>query len=211
MSDIEIWESELRTTGQVRLSTSRRHNVLALLGCLAFTAVGVALARESLFVAVLAVGFFGVIGIPVMIVQLVKPRDVVVTATEVRFTSGLAVPWQQVAAVEIGALQRQTMILLRMTPDGAPQVKAQYGAVQRALAPANDGITGGPTVTLPVQLRADKAHLGAWLTGVHYRAVMNEPDAEIVLSDGDDDTDDDPTSPGDDTRFMPPEMRPPRP
>ena len=210
MSDIEIWESELRSAGQVRLRTSARHNILVLLGCLAFTAVGTAMFRESPLVGVLAVSFFGVLGIPVVVMQLVRPRDVVVTPTEVRLSAGPTVPWHQVASVELGTLQRQTMILLRLTPDGAPHVKAQQGAVHRALAPANDAITGGPTVTLPVQLRADKVNLGAWLTGVHYRVVMDEPDAEIVLSDGTDDTDEAAAAPvpDDGTRLMPPETRP---
>ncbi|MPV37258.1 STM3941 family protein [Georgenia subflava] len=175
MSDTELWESELAGTGQVRLRTNHGKNVLALLGCLAFAVVGLALigADSSVvrtIVGYAAVVFFGVIGIPALVVQLFRPRDVVVTPTEVRLRNA-TVPWNQVLRVEYGAISGQTFAVLRLTDEGAVAVQQQYGPLTRLLDRANSRLTQGPSVALPAQLKADRRELTVWLVSVHQRAL----------------------------------------
>jgi len=86
---------QLRSTGRVEIPESLRHQALVLLGCLAFTAIGVAgliarwsdlgsvgrmLTDAAVWMSLLAVGFFGVVGIPALLVQM-------------RLRSSLVLPW----------------------------------------------------------------------------------------------------------------------
>jgi hypothetical protein len=213
MSDFERWEDELLATGAVRLRTQQSKNVWAIVGCLGFVAAGIFLAMEGRWlVAALAVGFFGVIGLPALAYQLVRPRDVHVTPIQVD-VAGTVLPWAQVRGVELGEIVAQRMVVLRLTDDGGAAADVQLGAWARRFQSANRKILGGHALALPTQLRADHQELAAWLALVHHRRVTpSEPVQDTAGWDPDApaQTHQPPRpapAPDDHTRFMPPSVR----
>lgn len=215
MSDFERWDRELLTSGQVRLRTNQSKVLWVLLGCLAFTAVGVWAALDGAWlVAVLAIGFFGVLGIPAVAYLLVRPRDVHVTPADVR-VDRVVLPWWQVIAVQVVTIMNQQTVVLRLTEEGARTVNGGLLPWVRRFQGANAKLLGGPVLALPNQLAGDKQQMAAWLALVHGRSLApQEPGDRLAgdiieprrsehgVSPG--------TAPDDHTRFMPPGMRPPR-
>jgi hypothetical protein len=215
MSDFERWDRELLTSGRVRLRTKRSKNLWALLGSLAFTVVGIWAATDGAWlVAVLAIGFFGVLGLPAIGYQIVRPRDVHVTSADVR-VDRVVLPWWQVTAVEVVTVANQPTVVLRLTEDGRTTVDAGLSSWVRRFQSANAKLLGGPVLALPAQLGGDKHETGAWLARVHHRAVTPPEPAErtVEAARAEDAAAPDLGSdlaPDDHTRFMPPGMRSPR-
>jgi hypothetical protein len=207
MSDFERWDHQLQRPGGVRLRTRRSKNVWALFGCLAFTAVGLwAAADGSWLVAVLAIGFFGVIGIPSILLQMLRPRDVHVTPTELRIDR-VVLPWDQVTGVELLTIANQSSVVLRLTDEGDRAVDAGLNPYVRRFQRANAKLLGGPVLALPAQLGGDRQEMAAWLAVVHGRATTPGP-ARTVRAEPEPEPQhpalDRNPGPDDHARFMPP-------
>jgi len=216
MSDFERWDRELLTSGQVRLRTKQSKNLWALLGCLAFTAAGLWMLMEgNCLVAVLAVGFFGVLGIPALGYQILRPRDVHVTPADVR-VDRVVLPWWQVAAVQVVTVMNQQTVVLRLTEQGARTVDGGLLPWVRRFQGANARLLGGPVLALPNQLAGDKQQMAAWLAVVHGRSLTPQGPGDPVAGESAQGRRPEPgvapgadpgAGPDDHTRFMPPGTR----
>ncbi|GAA4286535.1 hypothetical protein [Georgenia daeguensis] len=215
MPDLERWDRELLASGQVRLRTKQSKNLWALLGCLGFTAVGVwAAADGAWLVAVLAVGFFGGLGIPAIGYQIVRPRDVHVTPADVR-VDRVVLPWRQVIAVQVVTIMNQQTVVLRLTGEGARTVDGGLLSWVRRFQGANAKLLGGPVLALPTQLAGDKQQMGIWLALVHGRSSAPQDPGDQWAGDtveprGSEHGVGPEPAPEDHSRFMPPGTRPPR-
>lgn len=175
LATIEAWDQELVMQGSVRLRNDPRKLTLALIGCVLFAFIGIAIlfgdaSGGVVFVGVLAILFFGVLGIPVLIWRIAtgSPR-VTVTREGVTVGNKTGVAWSDVEEVVGLKVSGARSIALRMREEEALDEAVQDSLTARALQPLSNKITGGSDFGIPTGLRANMDALGFWLTSVHER------------------------------------------
>lgn len=172
MTSAVHYDQQLAQAGTVVISQARRRIVVAILGAVAFVAAGLWLISiGQVVIGWLSIGFFGILGIPALIVQMWRPRRVTVTRSDIGIGDLPPVPWSE--TVGIGVFERRgTRIgMVELTDEGKTRIGAS-GAGIRALQRMNDQIVGRPTLSLPAGLDADFDELLDWLVTVRGRSLM---------------------------------------
>lgn len=163
------WDHELATTGQVTLHPSRGKMILALLGAVAFTTIGLVLVFGPDMwwpvraVGVLAVGVFGVIGIPSLIRQYIDAGSpVVIDATGIHIPHQVDLPWHELRSVGVFSVRRTRTVTLGADEAFTQAWLARRSRFTRWMAAANQTLTHD-AFALPGTLRVDAAALALWI------------------------------------------------
>lgn len=175
LATIEAWDQELVTQGSVQLRNDARKLSLAFIGCVVFAFIGLVIllgdpSGGEIVFGGLAVLFFGVIGVPVLIWRIAtgSPR-VTVTREGVSVGNKTGVAWSDVEEVIGLKVNGARMLALRMRDSDTLDEAVQDSLTARALQPVSNKITGGSDFGIPTGLRANMDALGFWLTSVHER------------------------------------------
>jgi hypothetical protein len=178
------WEQELARNGRVELEVGRRQTWLALLGAIGFTLVGLvmalnATARDGQLAGWMSVAFFGVIGIPSFVVQLLRTVAIVVDAAGVhpvtgRFHGSLIrwpelVPWSAILDASVFEISSTKAVILHVTEEFEAEYLAQLGPLARMLMAAQRRLRAGPSLALPGPLKAGDENVAAWIAHVASR------------------------------------------
>jgi hypothetical protein len=114
---------------------SRVKLVLFVLGAAVFSAIGVMMIRSpgddprtTLF-GWAAIAFFGLLGIPVMLIQIVRPGRLILgdetLVMETSFGKRFVVPWRDVESFGVWNVARSKQVGYRYYPDRRPNTLAQ--------------------------------------------------------------------------------------
>lgn len=172
MSDerLPAWDQELVQSGSVTLKPSRWKIALFLLGTLMFTAPGVGMLvgaggnRGALVVGIVTVGFFGVLGIPSLVVQFIKAGSgVVIDHRGVHLPRKKTVPWDRIEEVGIMQVNGTRMVALIVDPGFMRHALEHRPAWSRLLAGAERSIVGTDALFLPATIPVDTDVLATWL------------------------------------------------
>lgn len=169
------WEEQLLTQGRTVISTSVGRLVLALVGALLFTLIGLGMLTSDSVIAKIGGGlcvlFFGVIGIPSLIWQMARRVKAVVTLEGVGLGKDF-VSWREVFAVALWEHPGGRVCMLTLTDEGAARQMAEASPAMRLLLDRDRKIVGAPAFSLPTTLKAPIPELTAWLTTVHERYYL---------------------------------------
>lgn len=172
MTSAAQYDQQLHQSGEVVISQDRRRILVALIGALVFVAVGVWLISSgSNLIGWAAVGFFGILGVPVLLVQMARVRKVTVTPSHVEIGGLPALPWSETTSVGLIEVHGTPIGMIELTPRGRGLVAQHSNAGERALHRMNDHVAGRPSVALPAGLDADLPDLLHWLTTVRERSL----------------------------------------
>lgn len=167
---MRAWDHELATTGRVTLRPSRDKMILALLGTLAFTAIGLVMILMPdapwavRIVGVVAVGFFGVIGIPSLIRQFVLAgAPVVIDAAGIHIPRQVDLPWHELRSVGVFNVRRTRIVTLGVDDAFLQEWLAHRSRATRWLAAGNRTLTRDDAFALPGTLRVDVEALVHWI------------------------------------------------
>lgn len=160
------------STGRVEIPADRRRLMLALLGCVAFCAAGVwIIGAGHIVIGWITIAFFGVIGIPAIILQMVRLQRVVLTSEHIEFEGVPPVPWALITAVAPFDVHGTRIVVLGLTPEGDELVTQSFVGAKRALYRANHALFGGPALALPTTLTAKTDILLELITQAHHQAT----------------------------------------
>jgi len=143
MPSYEEWSEQLAATGSVEIRASRLKVFGSLSGALALTALSVLLIRaDNLAVVVvgwIALAFFGVLSIPVLIHKLVVARvELRVTPEGVQTvqTGDTVIAWSAIEVVRLESVHRTTFISLVISePEYGEKAIGLPGGLTARLAP----------------------------------------------------------------------------
>ncbi|RZU63597.1 hypothetical protein [Zhihengliuella halotolerans] len=171
------WDRAFDSTGTLHFRTGRHVSVLALLGCLVFVAAGfwmLGVERPLAAIAgVLALLFFGVMGVPTCVYLFFKPRSLTFTADGVLITRRPLIPWEAVAGAGHVTQGPQTHGVLRLTPEGmAAYEGALTGRAARVHA-SQKSYTGGDGAFFPPYLPASPRDIAAWVNANRHRLATS--------------------------------------
>lgn len=172
------WDAELVAVGRAQVRGSRARAGLLVLGCLAFVAAGVWMWAAGgvleRVVAVVAVVFFGALGLPVGVRQLLRPARLEVTRAGLRGDGvrGQAVDlaWSDVEQVAVWAVDRNRFVVLLLTPEAAARRRADDAGARGVLTAVDEDLVGAPHVMVPGTY-ARPERLAAWLERVRARSA----------------------------------------
>lgn len=166
---IDAHVQELWRTGATRIASSTGKFVACMVGALGFTAIGGAgltvvigergvlgafTSTPGSWVCLVAVLFFGVLGIPSLTIQFLRRQTLVIEREGVRVLRGdgrqvAALAWQNVAEVSQFRHRSTSMTNCVLTPEAADLRRATSGAVARGLARADAAVVGTQVWTVP--------------------------------------------------------------
>lgn len=185
----------LGRNGSVELKQGLGKSLLFLLGALAFTLVGLALmavawseavtARDlvstrSFWAGLASVAFFGVIGIPVLLLQTVRRGSVTLTRDSLREqragATAVELRWDDILAIFAAPIGSPThrLACCRLTPQAYAQYAASRNGIETRLLGANEGLIGKSTVALANATSLKGDDLTALLT-IAWRTYGNPP------------------------------------
>lgn len=181
---IDEYRARLRHGEEITFTQQRWKMALALLGCLAFTIVGLALAFGDGSVVVKVAGwsailFFGVIGIPALLLRTVRPTPQLRVSAHrgVWLTQGDAswLAWHDIEEVTPGSINGQKMVALAVSSELYERRFASSSVASRGMASANEKIIGRPGLIIPTGLSAKPADLADWLSAEHADRARARP------------------------------------
>ena len=166
---IDAHVQELWRAGATRIASSTGKLVACMVGALGFTAIGGAgltvvigergvlgafTSTPGSWVCLVAVLFFGVLGIPSLTIQFLRRQTLVIEREGVRVLRGdgrqvAALAWQNVAEVSQFRHRSTSMTNCVLTPEAADLRRATSGAVARGLARADAAVVGTQVWTVP--------------------------------------------------------------
>lgn len=165
-------DQELLHERQVVFTQRRQRMSLGLLGCLAFVALGVLLIYIGAWpLGVITIIFFGVIGIPAIVVQMIRPRTVTVTADSVEITGCPPLPWTATTGLRVFSTRGTDVGFIGLTAHGQAHITAHMNVARRLLHRANTRLLKEPGIALPHGLNIHVHQLLDWLALVRERAV----------------------------------------
>lgn len=168
----DTYQARLARGEEIVLTQPRGRMLLFFLGCLVFTLIGLGMMAggEGIMVKVAggaAVLFFGVLGLPSMLLKAVRPTPQLKVSAEkgvwLRQGDASWLPWQQIRGVALGTVSGQQMVALEVDQEVYDRRFAESGAMTAALSSANQGIVGGPALVIPSGLSIAPEQLAAWL------------------------------------------------
>lgn len=180
----------MKTTGSVTLPIRRGRLVLLFVVTLVFTvfglgmmlaaygeasSVGDALTTGSFWIGLLVVVFFGVIGIPSLLLQIVQNRKLVLSRQGFRYGKPrlldtepeLDVRWDEILSVGLATINRSTMVAMQLTPEGYQRYESRLTGATRRLAGANQRIMGEDMIALPAHVGHGPKELTALMSLAH--------------------------------------------
>lgn len=178
---IAEWDRQLTSFGKVELRPSRLSLLLLLLAAIVFTVIGVTMLFSDdvtgmmSLVAVLAIGFFGVIGIPALIRQFLRAdQPVVIDCSGVQLPFKPLIPWDEIQSTGVFASSGAKSVAIEVSPGYLERYQANESGVMRKLTSANSALTRLTAIYLPNTLRADADSLAGWLAMVAERQARQE-------------------------------------
>lgn len=173
---IDAYRTRLAHGEEITFTQPRWKMVLFLLVCVAFALVGLGMAFGDTGMGATiggwaAVLFFGVLGIPLMLIRSIRPTPQLTVGAErgVWLDQGDSswLAWPEIEAVTLGEVSGQKMVALAVSPELYDRRFAESSAVTRGLSSANESIIGGPGLVIPTNLSIAPADLAEWLAVEH--------------------------------------------
>lgn len=173
MTDIDshLWDDALQHQGRLILATARGKVTLLLLVSVTFTLAGIAMIGAgggTTIIAILAVVFFGVLGIPVLAWRVVTRRPVTVIDPQGIAIDDVRVGWGEVRSIRVFDAPTR-IVLLDTTPEAAARLTAGRSFWQRGSAHLNTQVTGHTSLALPTDQGVDPDAFAGWLISLHDR------------------------------------------
>ncbi len=181
---VDAYRTQLARDGEITFTQSRGKMFFFLLGSLAFAVVGLVMAIGDGGLAVRLVGwvavlFFGVIGIPTLLLKVVRPTPQLTVSADrgVWLAQGDAswVAWRDIHEVGLGEIQGQEMVALMVSPELYEQRFAESSVAGRGLAAANERVVGGTALVIPSGLPLRPVTLAEWLGTEHAERASDGP------------------------------------
>ena len=180
----------LKTTGSVELSIRRGWLILLSVVTLIFTLFGLGmmlaaygeassvadtLTTGSFWIGLLVVVFFGIIGIPSLLLQIVQNRKLVLSRRGLRYGKprvldtdpDMDIRWDEILSMGLARINRSTMVALQLTPEGYQRYESRLSGTTRRLAGANQRIMGEGTMALPAHIGHGPKELVALMSLAH--------------------------------------------
>lgn len=165
----------LKTTGSIELSIRRGRLIFLFLLTLVFALFGLAmmfaaygqassvgdmLTTGSFWIGLLVVVFFGVFGIPSLLMQIVQNRKLVLDRRGFRYGKPyvvgtdpeLEIRWDEILTLGLAQISRSTMVAMQLTPEGYERYRSRLGSTSKRLAGANERIMGQDMMALPAHV-----------------------------------------------------------
>lgn len=169
---MDTYRSRLAHGEEITFTQPRWKMFLFLLVCVVFAVIGLGMAfgetgRGGTIGGWAAVLFFGVLGIPLMLLKTIRPTPQLTVSAEkgVWLAQGDSswLQWRQIERVALGEVSGQKMVVLAVGPQLYEQRFAEAPMAVRALATANEKIAGGPSLAIPTNLSMKPTVLAEWL------------------------------------------------
>jgi hypothetical protein len=164
------WAQEFEEDGGVVFPSSRAKMALVLLGCIAFSAVGIWLLLRgdavSVVVGSLSIAFFGFVGIPTTSWRLVTRKPVVRVDHDGVSSGQRRALWAEIEGFWVWSVSSSAAVIVRLTPAGGTSVRAQAHPALRWLCDLNERMVGPSTMSLPSGNGFDPYALALWLNSV---------------------------------------------
>lgn len=170
-TDFQLWDDTLQHRGRLVLSTARGKVTLLLLVSITFTVAGIAMIGTgggATIIAILAVVFFGVLGIPVLAWRVVTRRPVTVIDPQGIAIDNVRVGWDEIRSIRVFDAPTR-IVLLDTTPDAEARLTTARSLWQRGLARLNTQLTGHTSFALPTDQGVDPDAFAGWLASLHDR------------------------------------------
>lgn len=184
LMSVDSYRTRLSHEGEVTFTQSRGKMFLFLLVSIAFAIVGLVMAFGDGSIVVRLVGwaavlFFGVLGIPVLLLKAIRPTPQLSVSTDrgVWLSQGDAswVAWEDIDEVGLGEIQGQEMVALMVSPELYEQRFAESSTASRGLAAANERVVGATALVIPSGLPIKPVDLAEWLGSEHADRASGGP------------------------------------
>ena len=175
-SNPERWTEELQRNGRVVLKTARGKVAFLLVVSAVLAIFGIiviAAGEGGTVIGILAVVFFGLLGVPALGWRLATGRPVTVIDYEGVAVDNVGVSWQDVLGVRI--LGPKRLVLLDLTPQGQATMANQLRPWHRVVARVETQITGRPAFAFPTDQGVAAQPFAAWLAWLHLQRTGGQP------------------------------------
>ncbi|GHC99795.1 hypothetical protein [Zhihengliuella salsuginis] len=167
------WDRAFDSTGSLSFRMGRHVPLLCLLGCLAFVSGGIwLLGVDRPFAAiagVLAIVFFGLVGIPCCVYLFFNPRSLTFTASGVQITRRPLIPWAAIAGAGFIEQGSQAHGVLQLTPEGIAAYEVALAGRAASVHASQKSYAGADGVFLPTHLSASPRDIAAWVNETRER------------------------------------------
>lgn len=169
---LDAYHARLAHGEDITFTQPRRRTIPLLLAAVVFTLTGVMMiggdgGGGTTIFGWAAVVFFGVLGIPSMLLKVVRPTPQLTVSADkgVWLAQGDAswLAWRDIETVALGEVSGQKMVALGVAQEVYERRFAESSAATRGLAAANEKIVGGPGLVIPTNLAIKPAVLADWL------------------------------------------------
>lgn len=182
MSPTAGLEARLQLDGKVVLRTSTPQLLLSLFGCLAISAVCVAVlvagsdsaGAPLIGICIAGLILFGVAGLPISIYQIVTGRPNVVVSRDGVAMGEQFVSWPEVREVRMKKYRRAKFVILKVDPAVAETYKKPW-TWHRLITAGSTFAVKGPYLSLPPGLNVRAERLTTWLSDLAQRFGQPEP------------------------------------
>ncbi len=168
-SDPQRWTADIQGNGRLVLKSARGKLAVLLVVCVAFVAIGVVMMGEGgglMVIGVLAVAFFGVLGLPVLGWRVATGRPVTVIDHSGVAVDRARVGWTEIVGIRVFAAPIKT-VLLDTTPEAEARLAAERSSWQRGLGHVNTQLTGHTSFALPTDQGVNPDEFASWLRWLH--------------------------------------------
>lgn len=175
-SNPDRWTDELQRNGRVVLKTARGKVAFLLVVSAVLAIFGIiviAAGEGGTIIGILAVVFFGLLGVPALGWRLATGRPVTVIDYAGVAVDNVGVNWQDVLDVRVFGPKR--LVLLDLTPQGQATMANQLRPWHRVVARVETQITGRPAFTLPTDQGVAAEPFAAWLAWLHFQRTGGQP------------------------------------
>lgn len=167
---LAAWEHQLSDDGSVRLTGPKLKHLALLAVSLVFTVVGVFMVVEGsdgVLIGIASVVFFGVLGIPVFLWQILRGKPNITVTPDVLIINDIVpVPWMDVSRVSVIEVNGSTAVSVVFSSEEALIQALNISGPSLSLRLIN---TEPPEAVLPQGLKVESGVLCAWMNIVLVR------------------------------------------
>lgn len=164
------WAQQFAEKGFVAFPTSRAKMSLVLLGCLAFSALGVwMILQREVVPAVfgwLSLAFFGIVGIPILSWRWITRRPIVHIDQQGVASGQQRAAWADIEGFRVWSMHGQAAVVVQLTPRGAKDIATQVHPIRRWWDGLSQSMVGPATMFFPSGNGFDPDAMATWLNSL---------------------------------------------
>lgn len=176
------WAKQFAEEGSIAFPSSRTKMSLGLLGCLAFSAVGIWMILQGgvvpTVIGSLSIAFFGVVGVPIILWRWITRKPVVRIDREGVSSGERRARWADIEGFWVWSLSGSAVVVVQLRPEAANNLRAHTHPARRWLEDMNQRLVGPSTISLPSGNGFDPEAMAAWLNSL--RQFMGPDQADVL-------------------------------